>query len=64
MNVLGISGSPHKNGNTAYAVQAALEVLAQDGITTRYKMINPPSWAPGAAVVGDLATIVALTTLL
>lgn len=46
MNVLGISGSPRKNGNTAYAVQYALDTLAQHDVTTRYitladKTINP-----------------------
>ena len=36
MNVLGISGSPNKNGSTAYAVQYALDVLRKDGLETRY----------------------------
>ncbi len=36
MNVLGISGSPHTVGNTAYAVRYALEVLKQEGLATKY----------------------------
>ena len=36
MNVLGISGSPNENGNTAYSVRYALDVLEKDGIDVRY----------------------------
>ncbi len=36
MNILGISGSPHPDGNTAYAVQYALDILKQQGFTTKY----------------------------
>ena len=36
MNVLGISGSPNANGNTAYAVRYALEVLQGDGFSIRF----------------------------
>jgi len=36
MNVLGISGSPNENGNTAYAVRYALDVLDSDSVDTRY----------------------------
>lgn len=36
MNVLGISGSPNKDGSTAYAVRYALDVLEKDGLGTRY----------------------------
>src|SRR4030042_5438289 len=36
MNILGISGSPHADGNTAYAVQYALDILKQQGFTTKY----------------------------
>lgn len=44
--ILGISGSPRKNGNTAYAVQFALDVLKKAGFETQYislaeKTINP-----------------------
>lgn len=46
MNVLGIAGSPNQKGNTAYAVQYALDILAKAGITTRFisladKTIHP-----------------------
>ena len=34
MKVLGISGSPRKNGNTQILVQTALDVLAEEGIET------------------------------
>ena len=33
MNVLGISGSPNENGNTAYAVNYALNILQKDGFS-------------------------------
>ena len=36
MNVLGISGSLHSNGNTAYAVRYALDILQREGFTTRF----------------------------
>ncbi len=36
MNVLGISGSPHPNGNTAYAVRFALDCLERDGFSVRF----------------------------
>ena len=36
MLVLGISGSPRPKGNTAYAVQRALEVIAKEGLDTEY----------------------------
>jgi len=36
MKVLGISGSPNKNGSTAYAVRYALDALEKDGLETRY----------------------------
>ena len=36
MNVLGISGSPNANGNTAYAVRYALGFLQADGFSTRF----------------------------
>ena len=46
MNILGISGSPRKDGNAAYVVQYALQCLAKEGATTRYlsvagKTIHP-----------------------
>ena len=36
MKILGISGSPRKNGNTAYAVSYALELLHAKGADVRY----------------------------
>ncbi len=36
MNVLGISGSPNKDGSTAYAVRYALDILEKDGIEALY----------------------------
>jgi multimeric flavodoxin WrbA len=46
MNILGVCGSPHADGNTAYAVQYALKILKQEGFDTKYitlseKEINP-----------------------
>ena len=46
MKILGISGSPNKNGNTAYAVQYALDIIKTEGFETKYislagKKINP-----------------------
>ena len=36
MKALGISGSPNKNGSTAFAVQYALSILGNDHIDTQY----------------------------
>jgi multimeric flavodoxin WrbA len=36
MNVLGINGSPHRNGNTAYALRHALSLLKEAGVETEY----------------------------
>ena len=36
MNVLGISSSPHLDGNSAYALRSALNVIEQRGIETAY----------------------------
>jgi multimeric flavodoxin WrbA len=36
MNVLGINGSPHKDGNTAYALRYALSLLEEAGVETEY----------------------------
>ncbi|NLG49002.1 MAG: flavodoxin family protein [Chloroflexi bacterium] len=46
MQVLGICGSPHTGGNTAFALRHALSVLAGEGIETEFisladKRINP-----------------------
>ena len=35
MKILGINGSPHPNGNTAYALGHALSLLEQAGLETR-----------------------------
>jgi len=36
MKILGISGSPNENGNTAYAVHYALDILQKDDFDTKY----------------------------
>ena len=36
MKVLGINGSPHRNGNTAYALRYALSLLEKAGVETEY----------------------------
>ena len=36
MRVLGICGSPHPNGNTAYALRRALMMVEREGIETGY----------------------------
>ena len=36
MKVLGICGSPHERGNTAYALQHALSILGEEGLETAY----------------------------
>lgn len=36
MNILGISGSPRAEGNTAYVVQYALDALKETGANTQY----------------------------
>lgn len=36
MLVLGISGSPRPNGNTAFAIRYALEVIRSEGLETEY----------------------------
>ena len=46
MKILGISGSPNKEGNTAYAVNYALNIVKNEGLKTKYislagKKINP-----------------------
>jgi len=46
LKILGISGSPRANGNTAFAVKYALQTLANKGFETSYislseKNINP-----------------------
>jgi multimeric flavodoxin WrbA len=36
MKVLGVNGSPHENGNTAYALRYALSLLEEAGVETEY----------------------------
>ena len=36
VKILGISGSPRKNGNTSFAVKHALETLNKSAFETRY----------------------------
>ena len=36
MKVLGISGSPRRNGNTDILIHAALDVLAEEGLETEF----------------------------
>ena len=36
MHILGICGSPHPDGNTAYALRHALQVIEREGIGTTY----------------------------
>jgi multimeric flavodoxin WrbA len=46
IQILGISGSPHSHGNTAYAVQYALDVLNHDGCTTKYISLADKTISP------------------
>jgi len=46
MNILGISGSPRAEGNTAYAVQYALEVLKKEGFRTKYITLSKKDIKP------------------
>jgi multimeric flavodoxin WrbA len=36
MNIVGICGSPHPDGNTAYALRRALQVIEREGIDATY----------------------------
>ena len=38
--ILGISGSPRKNGNTSFAVNYALDTLSENGFETRYLSLS------------------------
>lgn len=44
--ILAISGSPNKNGNTAYAVQYALDILKQRGFETKYISLSQKKIQP------------------
>jgi multimeric flavodoxin WrbA len=46
LNVLGINGSPHLNGNTAYALRYALQVIEKQGIETAYITLADKQIAP------------------
>jgi len=46
MNILGISGSPRAEGNTAYAVQYALEVFKKEGFRTEYITLSKKDIKP------------------
>ncbi len=46
MNVLGICSSPHPEGNSAYALRYALDVIAQQGIGTAYISLADKVIAP------------------
>jgi len=46
MNILGISGSPNSDGNTAYAVKHALTVIGGDGFSTRFISLAGKSILP------------------
>jgi multimeric flavodoxin WrbA len=46
VNILGINGSPHLNGNTAYALRHALEIIERQGIETTYIALADKTIAP------------------
>ncbi|MBN1582511.1 MAG: flavodoxin family protein, partial [Anaerolineae bacterium] len=46
MNVLGICGSPHPEGNSAYALNYALNVVKEQGIETTYFSLHDKAIAP------------------
>lgn len=46
MNILGISGSPRKRGNTAYAMQYALDLLRAEHADTRYISLSEKTIHP------------------
>jgi multimeric flavodoxin WrbA len=46
MNVLGINGSPHLNGNTTYALRYALQIIEKQGIKTAYVTLADKDIAP------------------
>ena len=60
MNVLGICGSPHPEGNTAFALRFALDIIAKEGIETTYislagqnisPALNQPKPAPNGQII-------------
>jgi multimeric flavodoxin WrbA len=46
MNVLGINGSPHLDGNTAYALRHALDIVEREGIETTTIALADKAIAP------------------
>ena len=46
MNILGINGSPHLKGNTAFALRHALKVIEAEGIKTMYISLAELDIAP------------------
>ena len=46
MNVLGICGSPHPKGNSAFALNYALNVVKEQGIGTAYLSLHDKAIAP------------------
>lgn len=46
MNILGICSSPHANGNTAYSLRYALEIISAKGIETNYISLFDKKIAP------------------
>ena len=46
MKVLGINGSPHPDGNTAYALRRALDVVSQEGVKTEYVSLAGRTMVP------------------
>ena len=54
MRVLGISGSPRCGGNTDFAINTALEVLAKEGIKTEFLSLAERSVQPCLACGGCL----------
>jgi len=46
VNILGINGSPHLEGNTAHALRHALKVIGQEGVETSYLALADKAIAP------------------
>jgi multimeric flavodoxin WrbA len=56
MKVLGISGSPRRNGNTDILINAALEVLAGEGLETEFLSLADRPIKPCTACRGCFAS--------
>ena len=46
MRVLGLQGSPRKNGNNDYLLQRFMEAAAQHGALTRTLWVDPHGYPP------------------